>query len=338
MAVGPATLYYSIAVKGDGAIGYWRLNGDANDSYGNNPHNGTVNDNITFGAAGPVPDFDGNATAALFASSVNGISLLTATTTPILNPFSFEAWVYYTDVAPADYHTIVCIRTGATMLVVTTARKLQFSILLTSGAQNITGTATIALNTWTHVAGTWNGIDTINMYVNGVLDKQTIVTPTTLNTVFATRLIGQDGNANANRSWAGRLYGVALYNYDLSAQQIATHYSLTTPINVIAPSAIVTNGGVQPISNPVPVIPPLGNKVTYERPDGANFIIAVVDDDYLGGTTWDNSGTATPIDTMNDPFFNPDESIGDGMRCDDDEDEDEDDDEFINFDTVNRPN
>jgi hypothetical protein len=334
------TLYYSKAVLNDGAIGLWRLNGNALDSYPPNPHNGTVNDNVTFGAAGPVPDFDGINTTATFANSVNGISLPSGITTPIINPFSMEGWIFNdNNTAPPNYRVALCIKTGVTFFGIDSSKKILFACLLSGGQQLFSSNATLVTSTWTHVAVTWDGTN-LRIYINGILDNTSSNFAGQTPTAFSSPLIGNEGNGNTARSWSGRLYGIALYNYALSTQQALNHFNLTTPVN--ATNTSFFTGASIPASvvyNPIPVLPPLGNQVTYGKPAGAQFIIALVDDDYGAGInnpTYDNSGNKT-IPIINDPFYNPDESLGDGIRCDDDEDEDEDDDEWLCFDSLNRP-
>lgn len=246
---GPLTLYYSQAVLSDvPSLGYWRLNNNANDSITWSPHNGTVNDLITFGATGPVTDFDGINGSATFASSLNGISIAN---TAVIQPtvFSIEAWIFNTDNAPADFHTIMSLDAGSTMFIMSAGKKLELVINLTSGNQLILGNATLSLNTWTHVMGTFDGVDVATLYINGVLDKQTAGLAGTMSWSANTKIIGQRSGTNVNRGWFGRLYGIAWYPYCLSQQQALNHFNAATPAGVTVSNpatnltSLLTNGG-----------------------------------------------------------------------------------------------
>jgi prepilin-type N-terminal cleavage/methylation domain-containing protein len=98
-----------------------------------------------------------------------------------------------------------------------------------SSQQVLTGTATIANNTWHHVALTWNAT-TMNIYVNGVLDATATRTSGPLNWSSASPApvyLGHNGAAisGAPPSWyTGSMDEAALFSRELSATEIRSAY------------------------------------------------------------------------------------------------------------------
>ena len=137
--------------------------------------------------------------------------------------FTIEAWVYRT--AAGAIHTIAC-KGAATptgwVLQISAADKLVFIDTATS----ITGTTSIAANTWTYVAvvraGT--GSNQTTLYINGVSDG-TGTSATTFSQTDAMR-IGTDRSA-AN-SFAGYISNLRLSNTNLTIS------NQTAPLSVIA--------------------------------------------------------------------------------------------------------
>ena len=86
----------------------------------------------------------------------------------------------------------------------------------------LAGTASVAANTWTHIAVTWDGNSTIQFYVNGTLDR------TLSATLQPDELVGRVGgeifyDPNGNQldsSFNGQLYELRAYNRALSASEI----------------------------------------------------------------------------------------------------------------------
>jgi len=85
-----------------------------------------------------------------------------------------------------------------------------------AGNRNLYGPAALPLNTWTHLAATFDGT-TVRLYVNGVeVASQTQTTPLTTST--ATLQIG--GDAYSGENFAGRIDEVRIYNRALSPSEI----------------------------------------------------------------------------------------------------------------------
>jgi len=94
----------------------------------------------------------------------------------------------------------------------------------TAGNQNTFGPATLAVNTWTHLAATFDGA-TVRLYVNGVqVATQAQTTP--FKPTTGTLQIGADSYAGEN--FAGRIDDVRIYNQVLSPSEIQT--DMVTPV------------------------------------------------------------------------------------------------------------
>jgi hypothetical protein len=82
----------------------------------------------------------------------------------------------------------------------------------------VRGTSAPAVNTWTHVAATYNG-STLRIYVNGVQQASKAVTGSLATSTGALRI---GGNAVWNEWFAGAIDDVRVYNRALSATEIQT--------------------------------------------------------------------------------------------------------------------
>jgi Concanavalin A-like lectin/glucanases superfamily/Domain of unknown function (DUF1929)/Bacterial Ig domain len=88
----------------------------------------------------------------------------------------------------------------------------------------VTGTSAVALNTWTHVAVTYNGA-TLRMYVNGTLVRSTSVPGAAIATGGPLRI---GGNSVWGEYFKGAIDEVRLYNRALSVSEIQS--DMNTPI------------------------------------------------------------------------------------------------------------
>lgn len=86
----------------------------------------------------------------------------------------------------------------------------------------VTGTTTLATNTWYHVAGTWDG-STVRIYVNGVLNNTPVSRTAAIST--DTRPVYLGGRSGSTDILKGTLDDVRFYNKALSAAEITTLYN-----------------------------------------------------------------------------------------------------------------
>ena len=113
------------------------------------------------------------------------------------NDFTWECWVYLTDLSSAnvivDYRPVTT--NGAYFLIsIQTDGTVR---LYVSGAIRIDSTAKVQLNTWTHIC-VERSSGTTTMYINGVADPTTWSDSTTYITAANRPLIGRSGFSNAS--------------------------------------------------------------------------------------------------------------------------------------------
>lgn len=246
---------YSSLIIADGAAEYLRLDQPANDIAANLGTLGAAANGVysytTNGATGPrppaYPGFDLTNLAADFNGTNSYVELVNPDGLNFTNQITLEAWVLPNtndiDGTTADVisHGIddsdingvslqlldVSMGAGsATYQVGSVAAGIPSSASLVIPAVDLTGT------NWVHLAGTYDGTNW-NIYRNGVLEGSQPGTGSISisNTWWA---IGARGRwkhqagyptSGLEEQFAGGIGGAAIYNYGLSASQIAAHYS-----------------------------------------------------------------------------------------------------------------
>jgi hypothetical protein len=92
------------------------------------------------------------------------------------------------------------------------------SLGLSVSASNLTGPATLPLNAWSHVAGTYDGV-TVRLYVNGVQVASQAQNGAVLTSAESVRI---------GLGWSGLIDDVRIYNRALAASEIQA--DMNTPI------------------------------------------------------------------------------------------------------------
>ncbi len=103
------------------------------------------------------------------------------------------------------------------------------SLCVGMGDSHVTATniATLALQTWEHIALTWNGTQ-YSVYLNGTL--LTSGTYTGLTNLNSSADIGNDGNGTVrNEAMNGLIDRVKIYNRSLTSDEISTLYNMDQP-------------------------------------------------------------------------------------------------------------
>jgi hypothetical protein len=85
----------------------------------------------------------------------------------------------------------------------------------------VNGATTVPLNTWTHLAGVWNG-SVLSVYINGVLDGTASVAGGTFN---ATTNPVRIGASLTSEPWGGKLDDVRIWSTARTATEINTYKS-----------------------------------------------------------------------------------------------------------------
>ena len=93
------------------------------------------------------------------------------------------------------------------------------------GEKNAAGASTLPLNTWTHLATTYDG-SSLRLYVNGALVTTTVVTGALTPTTNALRI---GGNSIWGEYFSGLIDDVRIYSRALSAAELQG--DMTTPVN-----------------------------------------------------------------------------------------------------------
>ena len=212
----------SAQVLADHPVGFWRL-GDpvgstvALDASGNGL-SGAVDPAVSFGQAGAIT----GDTAASFPGSGLGVTVAASAVLDLANTVSVEAWVRPTAAGQngAIFEKTVNGWVNSQYMLFLEAGVAKFRVRTTSGALLPVDGPTLALNTWTHLVGTFDGT-TLRLYVNGVL-AASAAAQGPLNSGSGTAFIGRLGQNLY--PFQGSLDEVAVFPSALSPERIRAHY------------------------------------------------------------------------------------------------------------------
>lgn len=218
----PSTSTFNFGLNA-GLVGYWPLDGSTTNWRTNTTsdisgsgNTGTLvamstSTSPVAGKIGQAVNFNGNTS---YISTANNVGITGAA------PRTISAWVKRT----ANCGSLSCpvvwwgAQTASQLsLIALTGNKFNFY----GFSADVTGTATLSINTWYHVAATYDGA-LVRLYVNGVLD--TGPTPKTLNTTNSTATIGYYSGWAA--VFPGAIDDVRIYNRAFSAQEINQLYGV----------------------------------------------------------------------------------------------------------------
>jgi Tfp pilus assembly protein PilE len=227
------TLKYSTYTNGastvplditDSLVGWWKLNGNANDSAGTG--NGTVvGASLTMGQNGI------SNTAYNFNGTSNEISIPDSAALSPTSVITLTAWAK-TDTVPSGVLAAVVSKDVSTGignppydLEFSPGGPLLFRVVNPSNlAGNLTcAGVTAAINTWYFLAGTYDG-STVRMYVNGTACSNTTSLTGGIADTTGLLRIGQQKNGN-NRWFDGDIDDVRVYNRVLTPTEIQTVYN-----------------------------------------------------------------------------------------------------------------
>ncbi|HLF70803.1 MAG TPA: LamG domain-containing protein, partial [Dehalococcoidia bacterium] len=144
----------------------------------------------------------------------------------LTNGMTLEAWVRPT--ASGGWRTIVLKeQTGGLVYALygnTSLNKPSGELATAAGGFDTNGTAALALNTWTHLATTYDG-SVLSLYVNGVLVSSRTVGGAIMVSTGKLRI---GGNAIWGEFYKGRIDEVRIYSRALSAAEISA--DMNTPL------------------------------------------------------------------------------------------------------------
>jgi|GEM_PF-2168548 len=213
-------------------------------------------------ANGPIWSTGGKYGPAIMFDGINDlVNIADAPSLDLTNGMTLEAWVNPTDLT--SYKTIICKdRNTNSFTYLLSAnnnaanvnnQKPNSRIRVGSSNRTVTGTSKLPLNTWTHVACTYNGSAFI-LFINGVQVSTVAGTGNITATSNPLRIGGS--TALLNQYFAGLIDEVRIYNRALSASEIQA--DMITPIgadeinpvvSLTAPAAGAVTGTVDVAAN-----------------------------------------------------------------------------------------
>jgi hypothetical protein len=221
---------YRDAAVADNPVSYWRLDETsgttAADSKGSNP--GTYVNGPLLGQTGALPDAISNRAASL--DGVNDrIDVPASASLNVASQITIEAWIYPTDTA--SVHPIVEYADSSTYGVhlwqYDDGTKLFANVMDATGNGNsVMSGPVFQVNTWYHVALTYNGSIAV-LYVNGTEVARVTVGALTLSTNLPVNVGRRPvvGDYLQDAVFAGKLDEVAIYGTAMTAAKIRSHYN-----------------------------------------------------------------------------------------------------------------
>jgi hypothetical protein len=223
-----------------GLVGWWKGDGNANNSVGGN--NGSMQNGVSL-PAGEVGQ----------AFGFNGINqFVQIQDAPALNPtnaLTIETWVYVSGNPNTDVAVVAAKQNPNViqyqLLTHYTGNRLVFRPIISvpSGLAYFDGNAALQFNTWYHVAMTYDGAS-LRLYVNGTLDGGVAASGPIVATGQALYF---GGLGTGPWFFNGRVDEVSLYSRALSVSEIQAIYNAGSAgkcVGTIAPSLVTQPQGI----------------------------------------------------------------------------------------------
>ncbi len=217
----------------DNIVGYWKMDGNWQDSSGNQIH-GTAQDTATH-----VTDSKVGSQSGLFDGSNDAIDLGETALLDFQGNFSISTWVK--TAANGSLKNIFSkwdagANEKSYRLFKNSSDKLSF-LLSTDGVTNsiqVNSVMTINLDSWTHVGLTYDNSE-IKLYINGKLDKTEAFSGIIFTGTTENYIIGAEVEGGYSSSWEGNIDDLAVWNtsllhsdmkniYNRQKQKYAGHY------------------------------------------------------------------------------------------------------------------
>jgi hypothetical protein len=225
----------------------------ANDNSGNN-NTGTLTNGPLWSGSGKY------GAAVLFDGTNDFVNINDANNLDLSGGMTIEAWVNPSNLS--GYKTAICKERGAANLAYALSpnngasgdanQRPNSRIRIGTTTRTVTGPAKLALNTWTHIACTYDGA-MMRFYVNGV---QVSTFATTGSITASTNPLRIGGTTALAQYFAGLIDEVRIYNIALTQAQIQTDMNtpiapdVTSPaVNITAPAAGNATGTINVTAN-----------------------------------------------------------------------------------------
>ena len=212
------------------------------DQSGNN-NNGTLT-NATW--AGPTTGKYGNALS--FNGTNAWVTVPDSNSLDLTTGMTLEAWVRPTNLGNT-FRTVLMKEQPGNMTYGLYANgagnsRVPIGEVNIGGYRDAVGTAQLPLNTWTHLATTYNG-NVLALYVNGVQAGQLLIAGSIVTSISPLRI---GGNAIWSEWFQGQIDEVRVYNRALSAGEVTSdmNTAITNPDAVApsAPASLTATGGL----------------------------------------------------------------------------------------------
>jgi hypothetical protein len=270
-------------------VSWWPGDGNANDIQGGN--NGALQNGATFapGKVGQAFSFDGGDDAVEVQPNSN-LNLTAA--------LSIDAWVNPSDISNDRGIVEKTVGGGVNTqyLLFLQGGSVVFRLIKVPGVEHATlvSDVLVPLNTWTHIAATWDGA-TMKLFVNGVQQSRMFPLTGTINGGVGPTLIGK-GGSNINH-FAGLIDEVEIFDRALSSAEINAIY--------LADSAGKCKPAPTPTPTPIPTCGSTYNAVTdFSKTSNPTGVWSYGWESSLGGAFTRNTGERSPypgIDTWEGP-------------------------------------
>ncbi len=184
----------------------------------------TGNKTITFSSATSYADA-GNSTDFDFTNKVTVMSWIHPTTYSDWDKIVMKSWTSDIDPWSIFRLTLTNDNDGTEGAI--------FSVTISGIDYGVTASNTVPLNTWTHVAGTYDGAN-LKLYINGIL-SQTLALSGNLDTNSEPVYIGKHRHNNIN-TFIGKIDGVKIWNTALTETQVfnAMYGTYAPESNIVA--------------------------------------------------------------------------------------------------------
>ncbi len=224
---GQTACSYGIAC---GLVGWWTFdgkdipNGRVNDLSGSGNHATTsgisTSTFYTTGKLGQGLNFDG-------VDDYLGLG-----TSATLNPsaITVSAWVNTNSLSKSYQNIVGRVKTGGgnsywQMMIKNTGKLAMYAYGNSDVSYDGTGTYTLSTNKWYHIVMTYDSVDGLKGYVNGVQDNSVAANGSLTSGVGVYATIGKD-NFTSAREFSGKIDDVRVYNRVLSVNEINQLYNL----------------------------------------------------------------------------------------------------------------